>query len=252
MNATNATLLTPHRAARRVATTPRSEPQLSYASVLTPVGTLFVAYSGATVRYTDLTDNEASFQRACMARLRAQPERSERPPERLRRAVLDVLDGKGRFHGPVDLSILPAFQQRVLRKTLEIRKGEIRPYGWIAKEIGAPYAARAVGAALARNPISILIPCHRVVRADYSIGQYGGGGPDKKRDILLHEGVDVAHLGRLARRGIRFQGSKTTHIFCLPCCYTGRHTKDHYRVYFASDKRARAAGFRPCKVCKPA
>jgi O-6-methylguanine DNA methyltransferase len=231
---------------------PGSRVALEYSRFETGVGLLYVAYSGAAVRCTDLTDNETGFVQTCLARFGAQPEYRDPPPERLRRSVQDFLAGQGRFRGPLDLQGLPPFQQRVLRKTAEVRRGEVRSYGWIAREIGAPKAARAVGSALARNPIPILIPCHRVVRADYLVGDYGCGGPDKKRQILQQEGVDIEHLERLARHGLRFQGSSTTRIFCLPGCYTGRRTKSHYRVYFPSAESARASGFRPCKVCKPA
>ncbi|MBI2885857.1 MAG: methylated-DNA--[protein]-cysteine S-methyltransferase [Chloroflexi bacterium] len=238
---------------RRAAARPAPEKDsLRYTRFDTPVGTLFVAYHGAAVRYTDLTQNEAQFCRECLSRFGALPTRDDVPPVRLRRRVQEFLEERGRFQGQMDLSGLPEFQQRVLRKALEIRKGEVRTYHWIAREIGAPRAARAVGTALARNPIPILIPCHRVVRADYRIGEYGCGGPAKKREILQFEGVDLARLDRLASRGIRFQGSKTTHVFCLPGCYTGRRTKEQYRAYFPSGEAARSAGFRPCKVCRPA
>jgi O-6-methylguanine DNA methyltransferase len=84
----------------------------------------------------------------------------------------------------------------VLMKALEIPRGEVRTYGWIAREIGRPKAVRAVGTALAKNPIPLFIPCHRVVRSDGSIGQYGCGGPVNKRRLLLHEGVPESALGR--------------------------------------------------------
>ena len=67
-------------------------------------------------------------------------------------------------------------------KALEIPRGEVRPYGWIAAEIGRPKAVRAVGTALGHNPVPLIVPCHRVVRSDGMIGQYSLGGPQQQAD----------------------------------------------------------------------
>src|ERR1700692_1181255 len=75
-----------------------------------------------------------------------------------------------------DLRSCTPFEAAVLRKALEIPRGQVRPYNWIAREIGRPKAMRAVGSALANNPVPILIPCHRVVRGDGKIGNYALGG----------------------------------------------------------------------------
>ena len=225
--------------------------QLFYAVFETPFGPFYVAYTGETVRCSDLAVREDRFVTVCQERTGQRAERQTDVPGRLRNAIVRSLDEKSRFAGQVDLSNLTEFQQRVLRKTQEIRSGEVRPYSWIAREIGAPRAVRAVGTSLATNPIPVLIPCHRVVRADFQLGQYGCGGTAKKREILAQERVDVDFLDDLARLGKRFQGSETTRIFCLPTCYTGRRMKPEHRVLFTSEDEARRAGFRPCKVCRP-
>lgn len=90
------------------------------------------------------------------------------------------------------------FQQRVWTRLLEIPWGETTSYGDIARRIGQPAAVRAVGAANGRNPIPIIVPCHRVVGADGSLTGYGGG-LDAKRWLLDHEGV------RLDNRGVERQ-----------------------------------------------
>ncbi len=87
-----------------------------------------------------------------------------------------------------DLRGLSDFQQSVLESCRTIPVGDVRPYGWIANELGKPGATRAVGTALAKNPIPLLIPCHRVVRSDGSIGSYAFG-PEMKRDLLVGEGA---------------------------------------------------------------
>jgi methylated-DNA-[protein]-cysteine S-methyltransferase len=80
------------------------------------------------------------------------------------------------------------FQQRVWRELTEIRYGETWSYGMLAKRIGNPAASRAVGLANGRNPISILVPCHRVIGANGSLTGYGGG-LERKRWLLTHEGL---------------------------------------------------------------
>jgi methylated-DNA-[protein]-cysteine S-methyltransferase len=97
-----------------------------------------------------------------------------------------------------DLGDRPAWDRRVLEAVAAIPCGRTASYGEIARRIGAPLAARAVGGAVGRNPISLLIPCHRVIAADGTIGGYGGdgwGGREErlaiKRALLAHEGVRV-------------------------------------------------------------
>lgn len=80
------------------------------------------------------------------------------------------------------------FQKRVWRALLEIGYGETWSYGELARRVGNPKASRAVGLANGRNPISILVPCHRVIGADGTLTGYGGG-LDRKRWLLAHEGL---------------------------------------------------------------
>ncbi|MDE3154887.1 MAG: methylated-DNA--[protein]-cysteine S-methyltransferase [Acidobacteriota bacterium] len=78
------------------------------------------------------------------------------------------------------------FERRVWQALLEIPLGETRTYGQLARRLGAPRAARAVGAANGQNPVSIIVPCHRAVGADGSLVKYGGG-LQRKRWLLDHE-----------------------------------------------------------------
>lgn len=80
------------------------------------------------------------------------------------------------------------FQMRVWRLLGEIRYGEILSYGDLARRLDNPGASRAVGLANGRNPISIIVPCHRVIGADGSLTGYGGG-VERKRWLLVHEGL---------------------------------------------------------------
>jgi methylated-DNA-[protein]-cysteine S-methyltransferase len=81
-----------------------------------------------------------------------------------------------------------AFQKRVWRELTEIPYGETWSYGQLAKRINKPSASRAVGLANGRNPISILVPCHRVIGANGSLTGYGGG-LECKQWLLAHEGL---------------------------------------------------------------
>lgn len=85
---------------------------------------------------------------------------------------------------------LTDFQQRVYRAVCRIPRGHTRSYQWVAEQIGHPGAARAVGQALHRNPFAPHVPCHRVVRADGSLGGYAGGLA-RKRALLRKEGSFV-------------------------------------------------------------
>ncbi|OPY77076.1 MAG: Methylated-DNA--protein-cysteine methyltransferase [Syntrophorhabdus sp. PtaU1.Bin153] len=94
------------------------------------------------------------------------------------------------FNVEVDLSSRGTFDQRVLSELRNIPHGEVRSYGWLAAKLGDRGAARAVGQALKRNPIPIIIPCHRVIRGDGDLGGYSMGIRIKER--LLHlEGVRI-------------------------------------------------------------
>lgn len=151
---------------------------------------------------------------------------------------------------PVDLRSVTEFQQKVLLTTATIPKGEVRPYGWVAHEIHSPRAVRAVGSAVARNPIPLIIPCHRVVRTDGHIGNYSLGGPHNKIDLLEHEGASPARLEELAAHHVRVQGVSSTGTYHHPTCHLVRDAGDEL-VDFRSTDAAEVAGFRPCDLCRP-
>jgi hypothetical protein len=84
------------------------------------------------------------------------------------------------------------------------------------------------------------------------IGQYSLGGPENKRTILSSEGVNLQGLERLAAAGIRYVGSDTTKIYCLPTCRHARRVTDRHRLEFHSAAEGVARGYRACLVCRPA
>jgi O-6-methylguanine DNA methyltransferase len=115
--------------------------------------------------------------------------RAERHLASARTAVLRYLHGDARaFDLPLDLDGQPSFRMKVWAALRTIPYGRVRSYGWVARKIGKPRAARAVGAACAANPVPLLVPCHRVVAGDGSLGGFSGGLSDKRR-LLKLEGV---------------------------------------------------------------
>jgi methylated-DNA-[protein]-cysteine S-methyltransferase len=108
---------------------------------------------------------------------------------------------------PIDLDDRPRFDQAVLGAVRSIGWGETASYGAIARQVGAPRASRAVGGALGRNPISLVIPCHRVIASDGTLGGYGGDGwvdrdreLSRKEALLRREGVTVERRPERERR----------------------------------------------------
>ncbi len=93
------------------------------------------------------------------------------------------------FHIPIDLSNTSPFQHDVLRATCSIPYGETRTYAWIAQEIGHPKAVRAVGQALAHNPVPIVVPCHRVIASNGSLHGFRGGLDLKQRLITMEQSL---------------------------------------------------------------
>jgi methylated-DNA-[protein]-cysteine S-methyltransferase len=98
--------------------------------------------------------------------------------------------------GELDLDCVGEFAQRVFLADREIPRGRVMTYGRLAAKLGLPGGARAVGNALAGNPFPLVIPCHRVVRSDGSLGGFGGG-TDMKKALLMMEGVVFDPQGRI-------------------------------------------------------
>ncbi len=94
------------------------------------------------------------------------------------------------------LDLCPEFRRRVMGAVHAIPRGSVSTYRRIAAHLGKPGASRAVGTALATNPFPILVPCHRVIRSDGTLGGYGGGLP-MKRALLESEGVRFDGAGHL-------------------------------------------------------
>ncbi len=161
--------------------------------------------------------------------------------ERAREEIHEYFHGRRAFFQvPVDLRTVPDFQRRVLQAARHIPFGEGRPYAWVASRIGHARAVRAVGTALGRNPVPLILPCHRVWRSDGGLGGYIFGAAVKNRLAALERTTPV------------LEGCTTTRIVCRVGCMHSRRMRPENRVVFASVEDARSVGYRPCKLCHPA
>jgi len=174
-----------------------------YAPLNDATGHHFVAYSPVGVSAVKAARDEVAFQAWFRRQLGRPLTRSATLPEELAEAIREQLHRHDR-RVPLDLRASTDFERAVLWKTRDIPRGEVQTYGWIARQIGEPGAAKDVGVALSRNPILYLIPCHRVVRSDGSLAGYAGGGVRVKRELLLREGYLPARADQSAwtRRAI--------------------------------------------------
>ena len=103
-----------------------------------------------------------------------------------------VEEAKAYFEGqpvaldhPLDLQEASEFEWKVYRALQKVDYGQVRTYGWLAEEAGSPAGARAVGAALSKNPVPLIVPCHRIVRSDGSLGGFSAAGGTKLKQWML-------------------------------------------------------------------
>ena len=165
---------------------------------------------------------------------------ARRLAQRAQTELAQYLDGKRTFFSvPVDLSNVPSFQRAVLAVTRRIPFGEVRSYAWVAERIGHPRAVRAVGTALGRNPVPLIVPCHRVQRSDGGLGGYLFGIEVKDRLLTIERTTPT------------LIGCTSTRILCRRGCAHEQRVSETRRVVFASLKEASASGYRPCRVCCP-
>ena len=165
---------------------------VTYELTDSPVGELLVAATKRGVcRISFDPEPERELEELAKA-YGARVLRSSRPLERPRRELDEYFDGLRREFGvDVDLGAVPSFQQLVLAELRRVPYGETATYGGLAARIGRPRAARAVGGALNRNPVPIVVPCHRIVGASGSLVGYAGG-LERKQRLLALEGALLA------------------------------------------------------------
>jgi methylated-DNA-[protein]-cysteine S-methyltransferase len=181
-------------------------PRAGFARIDSPIGPLYVAVTNAGICEIDFAHDktEETFRRRLIARgfvpyplNLADPAASGDDRAMLDRATKQLHEyfsgRRSRFEVPLDFTGVSAFTRRVLEATAEVEFGRLETYRAIATQVGQPGASRAVGNALGRNPIPVIVPCHRIIRSDASIGGYTGGLHIKQR-LLAIEGVMLPQI----------------------------------------------------------
>jgi methylated-DNA-[protein]-cysteine S-methyltransferase len=171
----------------------------------TPIGTCGLTWNAAGIAGLQLPESTAEATRARVRRRWPSAEEAAPPPEiqRVIERVLALLRGKTAKADtladiPLDLTAVPDFHRSVYEVARTIPPGHTMTYGEIAKRLDAPHESREVGQALGRNPVAIIVPCHRVLGADGKMGGFSAtGGVATKRRILEIEGADAVGAGPL-------------------------------------------------------
>jgi methylated-DNA-[protein]-cysteine S-methyltransferase len=166
----------------------KAYPPIALCAVATPIGRLYVGLKQNRIAYISLDTGEPPEDVVARAqrRLRRDVVRGEAPSWLAR--VLDQFFNTWTLDDTlVDISDLTPFEQAALRAAARIPPGEVRSYAWVATQIGRPRAARAVGRVMARNPLPLLFPCHRVVDSSGDLHDYYYGLEMKAR-LLKMEG----------------------------------------------------------------
>jgi methylated-DNA-[protein]-cysteine S-methyltransferase len=164
--------------------------ELAYATVESPFGDLLVARTEHGIVNIALHPDRPELVLEELASS-VSPRILEAPArlDEVRRELDSYFEGRlHRFTVPLDWRLVHGFQTGVLRATARIPYGQTRSYGEIAEQAGNARASRAAGTALGRNPLPLLVPCHRVLRSGGVVGNYGGG-PEMKRALLELEGA---------------------------------------------------------------
>ncbi len=159
----------------------------------TPLGPVWLAAGPHGLVAVEYNGSEENFLIYLAKVSKGKPKRSSEKVAGAKKMLLVYLHGDSkRIDLDVDLSGITPFQRRVLEETRKVPRGQVSTYAEIAKRIGQPKAVRAVGQALRRNPVPIVVPCHRVIASDGSLGGYGGEmRSQRKVQLLKLEGVAV-------------------------------------------------------------
>lgn len=167
--------------------------------LLEPLGQVYVGYTGLGISYlttncrTDAEFAEEVGRRYGCAVVRDDTRRAEWHAV-LRGWLAGEVDPR---EVPLDLTRCTAFDRRVMDLAMAIPRGEVRTYGQLAVGAGSPGGSRAVGGVMRRNPVPLLVPCHRVVASSGVIGNYSMGGAAVKKALLGIEGVPLERLKEL-------------------------------------------------------
>lgn len=226
-----------------------------YAVFSTPLGRLLIAATEqgiALVEYVGRRDGSDSW----LLRQRGiELEADATALERFHGELLDYLARRRTsLEWPLDFRFARSdFQRQVLRAAAEIPYGAVSSYAGIATDIGRPSAVRAVAGALRRNPVPIVVPCHRIVGSNGALVGYSGSRIGLKEQLLGVEGVRVDHRHRDAEvdRSEMYAWHRADRAYCLPTCGAISEQPIGAVTLFAFAREAEARGLVPCSDCRP-
>jgi methylated-DNA-[protein]-cysteine S-methyltransferase len=230
---------------------------LVYRVFASPIGPLLIARSDEGVSMIEYLRGGTDLAHSRLARLAGVEAIEDRGDmDALYRDLLDYLEGRRtRFEWPIDLRLVSGdFHRSVLAATARIPYGAVISYAGIAAEIGKPSAARAVAQALRRNPLPIVVPCHRVVGSSGALVGYAGDKVALKQQLLAVEGIQAFKRGTSLTldRDAMYVLTPDGHEYCLPTCSWLESVEQPQRlVRFGSRDRAEATGLTPCGDCRP-
>ncbi|HYL59975.1 MAG TPA: methylated-DNA--[protein]-cysteine S-methyltransferase [Candidatus Acidoferrales bacterium] len=226
-------------------------PQARVGLVTSPVGRLLVAESDrglVNIHFMTMDGAERTLEKL---RRKFELVENEASVKRVGAEINRFFEGdQSVMERRVDLSMVESeFQVRALTTLRSVPSGAVITYQALAAAVGNPDSQRAIGNTMASNPVPIVVPCHRVIRSDGTIGNYGGGVENKLK-LLRLEGFKVGSDMRLPSRAV--MGHRRTHIFCRPDCSAAKRADSNQVLIFADAACAGHAGLRPCKLCRPA
>lgn len=164
-------------------------PPLFYDWVDSPLGPLWIVAGKEGLSYLFIQETESAFLAETERRTGKRPIKALNPLSRWRSVLNRYFSGERvLFDGPFVFLEGTAFEQKIWRTLLQIPYGTVKSYQWVGEQLSVKHAGRAVGNACGKNPLPVIIPCHRVVRQDGALGGYTGGIGIKKK-LLVLEGV---------------------------------------------------------------
>lgn len=227
-------------------------PQAAVGVVKSKLGNLLVAVTARGIVLNQYLQEESTAVTAvAKLRLAFDPIEDQRVVGKVGEEVNRYLTGEAdALNHHVDLTFAgSSFQKKVLDRLHMIPRGAVISYQALGAALGSASSARAVGNALHNNPVPIYVPCHRVVSSNGRVGGYGGGAA-RKLQLLRSEGFALGIRDVRLPDGVVW-GHSGTKIYCQTNCRAAARVDRGRILFFADQNKARQAGFRPCKICRP-
>ena len=226
---------------------------VAYGIFSSPLGKILIARSELGISLVEYLKSERAATSYLTQLAGGEVREDKAGVEMVYHELLEYLERRRtRLDWPLDLRWAGSdFQRRVLAATAELPYGAVTSYAGIARRIGTPSAVRAVAQALRRNPVPIVIPCHRVIGNGGDLVGYAGNKISLKRTLLSLEGVPVAARARRIERDHMYVRAGADTEYCVPTCGSLSRQSLAGLTLFGSRGHAEAVGLAPCSSCRP-